>query len=123
MTDLLEQSSAWLDGQRRQFLSRTVVYSRGDLTAEVPATLGRTNAEAQSESGAIQEWASEDFLILAADLAVFGLPQPGDQITDTGGDGEAFVYEVMSPAGGPPWRYSDPYRRTLRIHTKQVSGT
>ena len=30
------------------------------------------------------------------------------------------LYEVMAPGGEPPFRYSDPYRRTLRIHTKHV---
>jgi hypothetical protein len=33
MTDLLEQSSAWLDGQRKQFLAKLVTYCR---TVTVP---------------------------------------------------------------------------------------
>jgi hypothetical protein len=31
-----------------------------------------------------------------------------------------FVYEVNAPGGQPPWRYSDPYRKALRIHTKHI---
>jgi len=27
---------------------------------------------------------------------------------------------VMAPGKEPAWRYSDPYRKTLRIHTKHV---
>jgi len=33
-----------------------------------------------------------------------------------------FIYEVMAPGNEPPWRYSDPYRRTLRIHTKLIGA-
>ena len=30
------------------------------------------------------------------------------------------LYEVMAPGSEPHFQFSDPYRRTLRIHTKQV---
>jgi hypothetical protein len=30
------------------------------------------------------------------------------------------VYEVNAPGGEPPFRFSDPDRRTLRIHTKHI---
>ena len=65
---------------------------------------------------------SRDFLVLAADLVLAGkaeLPRAGDRIRETDG-GQIFLYEVMAPGGEPPWRYSDPYRRALRIHTKFV---
>jgi hypothetical protein len=32
-----------------------------------------------------------------------------------------FVFEVNAPGGQPPFRYSDPYRRVLRIHTKHIA--
>ncbi len=36
-------------------------------------------------------------------------------------DGDTtFVYELMSIGNEPPWRYSDPFRIKLRIHTKRV---
>ena len=57
-----------------------------------------------------------DFLILAADLApTFGEPEAGDQIVTDG-----VVYEVMNLAGQGHWRWSDPHRTTMRIHTKEV---
>ena len=120
MTDLLETSSAWLDDQRRRFLSRTVTYSRGDTSAEVLVTVGRTIFDVTDAGGFVQQWQSRDFLIATADLAAFGLPERGDRITETQGE-QSFVYEVMAPAGETPWRWSNPYRKTLRIHTKQVS--
>ena len=122
MTDLLETSSAWLDGQRKQFLSRTVTYARGEASAEVLATVGRTIFDVTDSSGLLQQWQSRDFLIAAEDLAGFGLPEGGDRITEAQGE-QTFVYEVMAPSGETPWRWSDPYRKTLRIHTKQVSVT
>jgi hypothetical protein len=29
---------------------------------------------------------------------------------------------VMALGGDPPWRYSDPFRLKLRIHTKQIES-
>ena len=120
MADLLETASAWLDGQRKKFISRTVVYSRAEASAEVLATVGRTTFDVTDDYGVVQHWESRDFLILAEDLADFGLPERGDRITETQG-GQTFVYEVMAPGAETPWRWSGSYRRTLRIHTKQVS--
>jgi hypothetical protein len=48
------------------------------------------------------------------------LPKAGDQIHESVG-ASVFVYEVMAPGAEPPFRYSDPYRKALRIHTKHVA--
>jgi len=130
MADLLEQAAGWLDGMRAQHLSRRVVYSRGDDSVEVAATIGRTVFEIDDGSGAVVQWESRDFLIAAADLAMGGSPvepQPGDRIWETAGgpstssgQEKVLVYEVMAPGKEPCWRWSDPYRTTLRVHTKQV---
>jgi len=119
--DLIEQSSAWLDGERRRFMSRPVTYSRAGDSAEVLATVGRTTFDVSDEYGIAQHWESRDYLVLAADLAGFGLPQRGDRITETV-SGQTLVYEVLAPGGETPWRWSDAYHRTLRIHTKQVGA-
>lgn len=119
MADLLEQASLWLDDQRRRFMSRTVSYARGEASAEVLATVGRTTFDVADDYGVVQHWESRDYLVLAEDLADFGLPERGDQIIEVVG-GQTLVYEVMAPGGETPWRWSDPYHRTLRIHTKQV---
>ena len=57
-----------------------------------------------------------DFLILATELTL-GEPEAGDKII---ADGR--VYEVMSLAGQGHWRWSDSYRATMRIHTKDVGA-
>ena len=122
MPDLLDQSSSWLEDQRQKFMSRPVIYQRGTYTVEVPATIGRTVFDLDDGAGAILRVEARDYLIRAAHLVLDGateLPKRGDQIHEMQ-DGVIFIYEVMGPGDEPHFRYSDPYRRTLRIHTKQV---
>ncbi|HNO80356.1 MAG TPA: hypothetical protein PKN33_20100 [Phycisphaerae bacterium] len=123
MSDLLRQGAAWLDGQRHQHLTRTISYVRGDDSVELAATIGRTEFEQADEYGVLHRIEARDYIIRTADLMLAGetaLPKAGDQIRET--DGEVtHVYEVVAPSGEPPWRYSDPYRVALRIHTKHVN--
>lgn len=122
MADLLEHGAAFLDDRRHTHMSRPVEYQRGGAAIEVAATIGRTEFEQADEAGLIHRVESRDFLIRAADLD-FGAgpvrPRAGDRIRETHGE-TTLVYEVNAPGGQPPWRSSDPYRRTLRIHTKHV---
>ena len=123
MGDLLDRGSAFLDDQRHRHLSRTVLYRRGAEEKEVQATTGRTEFEQADEAGLIHRTQSRVFLIRAADLALGAgpvLPRAGDQVRETVGT-SVFVYEVNAPGGQPPFRYSDPYRRVLRIHTKHIA--
>ena len=123
MPDRLAQGLAWLEEQRTRHLSRMVTYQRGAETVEITATIGKTTFEQVDEYGVVHRIESRDFLVLTADLVLGGartLPKAGDRVCETDGD-QMFVYEVMAPAGEPPWRYSDAYRRTLRIHTKHAA--
>lgn len=122
MADLLEQASGWLENQRTKHTSRTVKYKRGVDSVDVAASIGRTEFEIDDGFGVLQKFESRDYLVLAADLVLGGwpvLPERGDRIEETVGN-TTYVYEVMAPGKEPAWRYSDPYRKTLRIHTKQV---
>jgi hypothetical protein len=125
VADLLDKASAWLQDQRTKFLSRTVVYQRGTISPlELAATIGRTVFEQADEYGIIHKTESRDFLIRSADLMIDGVqvtPKSGDRIREST-DQQTLVYEVMAPnqTGGCPWKYSDAYRRTLRIHTKLI---
>jgi len=122
VADFLERGSAWLDEQRLKHLSRTVTYRRGEDFVEVRAAIGRTVFEVDDSVGVAERTESRDFLIPASDL-VLGeqatLPKRGDHIEETQ-DATVYVYEVMAPGQEPCWKYSDAYRRTLRVHTKQV---
>jgi hypothetical protein len=123
MPDLLKSGSDWLADMLKEHASRPVVYRRGAVEITVQATIGRTLLKLDDGYGGVRmEWTDRDFLIHAADLvlgAVVVLPERGDVIRETQGD-KTFVYEVMAPGKEPAWRWSDVYRKVLRIHTKQV---
>jgi hypothetical protein len=119
MGDLLGQAAAWLGDMRTAHLSHPVTYCRGSDTVEVAATVGRTVFDIEDGYGAVERFESRDFLISAGELVLGGRPvepKPGDRIADSGK-----TYEAMAPGKAPCWRWSDPFRRTLRIHTKHVA--
>jgi hypothetical protein len=122
VADLLERGSAFLEDQRHRHMTRAVVYRRGAESREVQATVGRTHFEQADGAGSIHRTESRDYLVRAADLDLGAgpiLPRAGDQVLETVG-AAVLVYEVNAPGGEPPFRFSDPDRRTLRIHTKHI---
>jgi len=126
VADLLTQGSELIDRMRRAHLSRTVVYRRGADSVEIEATVGSTAFDRTDEYGVVHRIESRDYLVAAADLVLAGeavTPKAGDRITETG-ESRVHEYEVMGASsrggGEPAWRYSDPQRLTLRIHTKFV---
>ena len=61
-----------------------------------------------------------DFLMMTEDYKVNGAvttPQRGDKFTDENG----VEYEVAPIPGGKHYRYNDPQRVMLRVHTKLVA--
>lgn len=116
MSDLLQQGAQWLDEQRSTLLASPVTYRREGTHAEFFATYGRTEFEADDETGMRVQAHVTDFLISAGSFApVFGHPRPGDQIT-----AGPVVYEVMNLTAEGCWRWCDPYRYTMRIHAREV---
>ena len=122
MGDLLRQGTQWLGDMLKQHVSSPVTYRRpstssGQVTkAVIDATYGRTQYEVKDEHGLRIGAEVIDFLVSAEVFApMFGEPEAGDQIVADG-----VVYEVMDLAGQGHWRWSDPYRTTMRIHTKEV---
>jgi hypothetical protein len=113
VTDLLRQGSQWLEQMRTAHCSSPVEYRREPDAVTVNATYGRTEAEVADESGLTVRSHVWDFLILADELGME--PEPGDVIA---ADGRR--YEVMNLGGEGCWRWSDPYRQTYRIHTKDI---
>ena len=123
MGDLLDRGAAFLESQRHQHMTRSVFYRRGTDEKEVQATIGKTEFEQADDAGLIHRVESRDFLVRTEDLDLGAgpiLPRAGDQVRETVGL-SVFVYEVNAPGGQPPFRYSDPYRRVLRIHTKHIA--
>ena len=123
MANLLEAGATWLADQLHAHASREVIYRRDGDQVTVHATIGRTEFEIDNGTGMLERHQSRDFLVRAADLVLGGsaaLPIAGDQIVESEGN-VSRVFEVMGFGNQPPWRYSDQFRRLLRIHTKQVA--
>jgi hypothetical protein len=123
MPNLLQTGSAWLADQLKTHASVDVQYERGAQQVAVKATIGRTEFELDDGSGVVVRIQSRDYLIQAADLVLGGIPSlpvAGDRIRETQG-ATTFVYEVMAPGNEPHYRFSDPFRKLLRIHTKHVA--
>jgi len=119
---MLERAMGWLERMRDKHRTRPVTYVRDALEVELPATVGKTVFELDTGRGVLEKTESRDFLLYARDLVLGSgttLPRRGDRIRETV-DGVTYIYEVMAPGKAPAWRWSDDYRHTLRIHTKQV---
>jgi hypothetical protein len=121
VADLLSAGLDWLEQQRERFLTRPVRYRRGAQEVAVPATVGRTVFRLDTGPGVTERIEARDYLIAATHLASFGLPLRGDRVIEEGG-GQRHLYEVLAPGREPHWRWSDPNRRTFRIHTKHLSS-
>ena len=118
MADLLRDGLVWLEQQRTTHCSSQVTYRRETTELLVNATFGRTEYEVEDDYGLRVVSQVTDFLILAEEFSpTFDEPQASDQIV---ADGR--VYEVMALSGQGHWRWSDPYRTTMRIHTKEVGS-
>ena len=123
MPNLFEQGAGWLADQLKTHASVQVVYQRGADQVTVQATIGKTEFEIDDGSGIIQRFQSRDYLIQTIDLTLGGvltLPVAGDRIRETVGN-QVLVYEVLAPGDQPHFRFSDPFRKLLRIHSKHVS--
>lgn len=123
MGDMLQSGLSWLGSMLKQHASRQVEYRRGAQSVLLSAVVGRTSLEISDDLGGVRtEYTDRDYLIVAADLVLGGVavePQRDDVIAD-GTTGVTQLYEVRMPGNAPPWRWSDPYRQVLRIHTKLI---
>ena len=125
MADLLSKGNDWLNAKTKSHMSHLVTYSRGVASVSLKATDGEDFSEQRDDYGMIVANRSRDFLIAAADLIISGSvvePDRGDYITATE-NGKSVVYEVIAPGSEIHFRYSDPERKMLRIHTKQIGVT
>lgn len=120
--NLMERAAARLDQRHRGWASSPVVYSRGLAQCELQASIGSTAFNRTDASGLAITDEHRDFIVAAADLVLAGEriePAAGDQVRQIIA-GAVHVFEVMAPAGEPVFRYSDPSRITLRIHSKRI---
>ena len=78
-------------------LSVDATYRRGTEGRRVKAVVGRTVFRSMNEYGAWVRTETRDFIIPAGQLDLE--PRTGDE---------------------PVWRWSDPYRKAIRVHTKHT---
>jgi len=114
MGNVLRDGSAWLEQMRVAHCSSQVIYRRGAVDTTVNATYGSTRYEEVDAGGVAIESRVWDFLIAADEI---GEPRVGDQII---ADGQK--YELLSVGSDGVWRWSDPFRQTYRIHTRQIGA-
>lgn len=124
MAEFLSPGVEWLRDKLREDESRPVTYKRDSFRLpDISATIGRTLLKLDDGLGGVRiEYTDRDYLIAAEDLVFGGKqiePERGDRIEEEDGD-KLLTYEVMAPAPEPVWRWSDPYRKILRIHTKEI---
>lgn len=125
MPNLLQNGVAWLASQQKANAAALVTYWRGGVgtgsSCPINATFGETRSRGVDANGFEIEVRIRDYLILTADLVLSGsvaTPVNGDQIQEADGT----VYEVAKPdTNEPAWRWSDPFRTRLRVHTKRVA--
>jgi hypothetical protein len=125
MANIISAGAAWLADQLQAHVATTITYRRGATNVSLAATKGQTELEQVDADGFAQRILTVDFLLPAADLILSGssaatLPARGDTIEETIG-GALHTYTVLPGDSFPSYRFSDPHRKGLRIHTKQTS--
>jgi hypothetical protein len=117
MANLLKKGIEYLADKLKANASETVVYKRGADSVNICASFGKTDYRIEDESGFQIGGQVTDFLFDAADLIIDGLltvPKAGDRVEVDGR-----TYEALFINDGC-WRYSDPFGKMIRLHTKEI---
>ena len=113
---MLSEGMAALRSAESEWFGEQIVYRRSDgVSYEIVAVPGQTRFHARNDSGVFISQQVRDFIVRPGEIA--GEPVQGDEIVFQGE-----VYEVLAPNGEPVWRWSDPLRTAMRIHTKHTGG-
>jgi len=125
MSDLFSTAAEWIaDVMADSGMSGTVTYARGEDTVDVAATKGETLFEIDTGGAAIQTYHALDFIVRTSELVFDGeavTPESGDTITETDGD-VTRTFRVSVPGSEQCFRYTDPHRKGIRIHTKEIAS-
>lgn len=125
MANLLATGATALAGWIKDHASVSVVYARsGTGSVTVSATQGQTSFEQTDAEGFGVRIDTRDYIVTAADLVIGSAitPERGDTITETDGS-LSRVHTVLGVGSEPCYRWCDPARKMIRIHTKQISVT
>lgn len=124
--DLMATGIAWLAEKLPAVAGQPIVYERDGNRIALCVTLGRKLLLLDDQLGGVRvEYTDRDYLIPAVSLVFDGepiTPRRGDLIYEVR-DGRRQKFEVWAPGIEPPWRWSDPYHKTIRVHCKLVQTT
>jgi hypothetical protein len=95
----------------------SVTYTQGQTTLTVYAVPGSTPIEVQTVDGVVRTDKTQDFVFQVSDLLGV-VPQRGDTVV-----WDDRNFEVIQPAGGRCYSFSDQYQRMIRVHAKEVYGS
>ena len=100
-----------------------ITYEHGNSNVDLTALVGSTVFRLDSaESAGTIRLVTRDYLILTQNLQINAQviePARGDRILETR-NGVTFIHGVLALGNEPGWRWSDPYRVVLRVHTKLI---
>ena len=123
MTNLLESGVEWLRDTLKSSAATSITITRSPTTSPSrTAVVGSTRMEVVTEEGDALQAKVRDYLI---DVDEYDLgagnvePAEGDEIRETVGSA-THVFTVVPLDGDRAWRYSDPYHKTYRVHTKHT---
>jgi hypothetical protein len=120
--NLLKRGERWLADKQTEHAAERVTYARSVASAEVSATIGRSDFPTEDVSGLVLNVQTRDYIIPRDELELDGIaiePMPGDRITEG-----SCIYEVSAPGPGiEVWKWDGEFRSRFRIHTKLVGET
>ena len=122
MADMLARATTRLQALQQRSAATAITYRRGRASLAFSATRGTSTFTDQDDMGIITIVTSDFIfpvsLIQALDAtASLVEPKAGDVI-EIAGQGS---FQVLGSDNEPPFRYSDPARTQVRVHTKQIS--
>jgi len=122
MSDVSAVGNAWLEQQRRAFLSVDVVVAvpGTNTTRTVKATVTATRRSVMDSAGAFVTTQTRAFLVSRDDLPED--PVRGMRMTLVEG-GRTQVYEAAAPSQGETvWQWTDRLQTLRRIHATPVAA-
>lgn len=124
-TKILQKGAAWLTEQRHKLTARSIRYHRRNGEAiDISATIGRSGTEETADGSIFMRADALDWIVRTVNLVdgdgVAFFPEPGDQIVDL--DASPNVQYAINALGTEaPWRFTDGYQNSIRIHCKRVT--
>ncbi len=126
MADMLKTGLAFLTTQLTTHASQPIVYRRESDAATVQAVFGQKLLRIEGMAGDLRvEWTDMDFCIPTVDLVLCGEPiepKEGDQVDILLDDGGTETFQVYRFGEDVAWRYADPHRSMVRVHTKLINS-